>query len=175
MHIRSVELRDAAATASLLNAIIATGTETSMFEPLSVADQQHYIASFPERGVFLVAELEPGGPLIGMQSIEPHGAATHTNGHIAEISTFVAAAHRGTGVGAALMRRLSDEARSRGFRKLVATMRADNDAARRYYVASGFRVVGLLENHTRYRELFIDQVLAERLLTVSNAPPQRSC
>lgn len=72
MHIRFVEPRDAANTASLLNAIIATGTETSMFEPLSLANQQHFIATFPMRGVFLVAELEPGGPIIGMQSIEPH-------------------------------------------------------------------------------------------------------
>jgi L-amino acid N-acyltransferase YncA len=171
MHIRHVEPRDAASTASLLNAIIATGVETSMFEPLSLADQQRYIASFPARGVFLVAELEAGGPIIGMQSVEPHGTAADANGHIAEISTFVAAAHRGAGVGAVLMRRLCDEARSRGLRKLVATIRADNASAQRFYERSGFRIVGLLEGHSRQGERFIDQVLAERLLVTGNTSP----
>ena len=53
MRIRPIELRDAAATAALLNTIIATGVETSMSEPLTPEDQHDYIATaghFPGRG-----------------------------------------------------------------------------------------------------------------------------
>jgi L-amino acid N-acyltransferase YncA len=150
-----------------LSAIIATGVETSMSETLTLADQQAYISNFPKWGVFLVAEVESGGPIIGMQSIEPLGTPDGPNGHLADISTFVDAAHRGTGVGSELMHRLCAEAGVWGFRKLLATIRADNSAAQGFHARSGFRVVGLLEGHTRYRGRFIDQVLAERTLVES--------
>lgn len=168
MHIRPVELRDAAGLVNLLNEIIATGVETSIAEPLTLKQQQAFIGRFPQRGVFLVAELKSEGPIIGMQSIEPHGALGDCNDHIGEISTFVARDHRGAGVGSALMQRLSEAARNKGFLKLMATIRADNSAAQAFYAHAGFRVIGLLKGHARYRGRLIDQVLAELILSTSD-------
>jgi L-amino acid N-acyltransferase YncA len=164
MHIRPIEPGDAAGTVRLLNAIIASGLETAMAEPLTLSEQQDYIASFPPRGIFLVAQATAGGPIVGMQSLEPRGALADCSGHIGEISTFVDARFRGQGVGSALMLALCAEAKARGFRKLMATIRADNPRAQAFYVRSGFRIVGLLKGNTRYRGTYLDQVLAERLL-----------
>lgn len=168
MRIRPIELRDAARTAELLNSIIATGTETSMSESLRLTEQEKYIVSFPTRGVFLVAEEVASGLVIGMQSIEPCGNASEPNGHVAEISTFVDAASRRSGVGSALMEALCINATKNGFRKLLATIRADNTAALHFYTRSGFRQIGILRAHLRFRGKYLDQVLAERLLNVQS-------
>ena len=140
-----------------------------MSEPLTPEDQHDYIATLPLRAIVLIAEIEANGPIVGMQSIEPPGAASDNNGHVADISTFVAAAHRGVGVGTRLMQTLCAEARNRGFRKLMATIRADNTAAQGFYARSGFKIVGVLKGHTRYRGQLIDQVLSERLLVAGDA------
>ncbi len=165
MNIRPVQPEDAASTADLLNAIIATGTETSMPNLLTLEEQLLYITSFPSRGVFLVAELPAPYGIVGMQSIEPCGEADSPTGHVAEISTFVATAHRGRGVASALLQRLAPRAWANGIRKLSATIRADNPSAQAFYMSkAGFRLVGTLSNQLLYRGRYIDQVLAERLL-----------
>lgn len=170
IHIRPVKPDDAASTADLLNAIIAAGTETSMSDPLTPEEQWLYITSFPSRGVFLVAELPAPHGVVGMQSIEPCGGEGSPAGHVAEISTFVTAAYRGRGVASALLRELSRRALANGIRKLSATIRVDNQSALTFYISkAGFRLVGIMSNQLSYRGRYIDQVLAERLLSDSDA------
>jgi L-amino acid N-acyltransferase YncA len=170
MNIRPVKPDDAASTADLLNAIIATGTETSMSEPLTAEEQLRYIKSFPARGVFLVAELPAPYGIVGMQSIEPCGEEQSPTGHVAEISTFVTAACRGRGVASALFNQLSSRASAIGIRKLSATIRADNQSAQAFYLSkAGFRLVGTMRDHLLYRGHYIDQLLAERLLSYGDA------
>ena len=164
MRIRPVEIGDAARTAELLNAIIATGAETSMSEPLSLDEQKAYIEGFPPRGVFLVAEDAVADRIIGMQSIEPCGDVDGENAHVAEISTFIDAKCRGAGVGTALMRALVEKAAVHGIHKLLAYIRADNAPAIGFYERSGFRRVGVLERQLRYRGRWLDQVVYERWL-----------
>ena len=170
MNIRPVEPEDAASTAKLLNAIIATGTETSMSDPLTPEEQLLYISSFPSRGVFLVAELPAPYGIVGMQSIEPCSEKGSPTGHVAEVSTFVAAAYRGRGIASALLRELSGQAWANGIRKLSATIRADNQSAQAFYLSkAGFKLVGTMSNHLLYRGQYIDQVLAERQLSDGDA------
>src|SRR5690606_22902909 len=97
------------------------------------------------------------------------GNKSDANGHVGEISTFVAAPHRGHGVGSRLTEHLASEAMRKGCRKFVATMRADNQAAQGFYARVGFRTVGVLKSHLYYRGRFIDQVIAERVLVDGDA------
>ncbi len=164
MRIRPVEPRDAARTAEIPSAIITTGVETSMSERLRIEDQAKYIVGFPARGVFLVADVPTSNLIVGMQSIEPCGDASDANGHVAEISTFVDAAVRRSGVASALMEAMCIEATKKGFRKLTATIRADSAVALRFYARCGFREVGNLREQLHFRDNDIDLVIAEHVL-----------
>lgn len=53
-------------------------------------------------------------------------------------------------------------ARAAGFLKLVATIRADNDAALAFYRAGGFATAGIARRHTRIGESFVDAAITER-------------
>jgi L-amino acid N-acyltransferase YncA len=160
MNLRPVRLDDAESTARLLNAIIATGTETSMSDPLTPQEQSLCITSFPSRGVFLVAELPAPHGIVGMQSIEPCGDEGGPTGHVAEISTFVAAAYRGRGVASALLQELVRRARANGICKLSATIRADNPSAQAFYLSkAGFRLVGTMRSQLFYRKRSMNRAL----------------
>lgn len=104
-----------------------------------------------------------------MQSIEPYVELGGQTAHVAAISTFVAAEYRRRGIGRKLLNELCRRALGHGTRKLLATIRADNLDAQRFYKHSGFRVVGTLRSQLMDRGTYIDQVLAERLLSDSDA------
>jgi L-amino acid N-acyltransferase YncA len=68
-------------------------------------------------------------------------------------------------VASQLLQMLGREARSRGIRELLATVRADKPAAPAFHAEAGLRVVGTMQGHLLYRGRSLDQVLAERVLT----------
>lgn len=165
LHIRPVCIDDAAATARILNDIIATQLLTAMEKPITVAEQAEYIRTFSKSGCFLVAEHIDTQAIVGLQSLEPLQGGDTATSHIGEISTFIDDAYRGHGVGTRLTHVLLDEAQKLGYQKIIAYIRADNTAAQAFYLQQGFRMVGRLAQHIRYRGGYLDQVLAERLLT----------
>ena len=164
LHVRPVRESDAAALAALLSTIIATGTQTSIEAPLSMAEQAAYIRGFSPDGVFNVAEESTSGAIAGMQSIEPLQPGTASLSHVGDISSFIDERMRGQGVGALLTRATLADAARLGYTKVLAHIRADNAGAIAFYQRMGFRVIGVLEQHVRYRGRLIDQLLAERLL-----------
>ncbi len=60
-----------------------------------------------------------------------------------QLGMYVAASHRGCGIGRALIEAVSDWARERGTRSLGLRVYPDNDSARALYRATGFVEVGL--------------------------------
>jgi L-amino acid N-acyltransferase YncA len=163
-HIRPATPADARATAELLNAIIAAGGLTSMADPLTVQDQVNYLCAFPDPELFLLAEDHATGRLAGMQSLEPYRPGEPALVHVGEISTFVAEAFRGQGIGSLLAEHLLPAAQRKGYRKVMALIRADNPGALAFYARQGFRTVGTLRGHTRHQARFLDQVLCERMI-----------
>ena len=102
---------------------------------------------------------EAHGQILGLQDVSP----TSISG-VGDISTFIALSAQGCGVGKALARVTFAAARAKGFRKLMAMIRADNPRAIRFYGSLGFRVVGKLERHVLAHGVLHDEILAEKLL-----------
>ena len=76
-QIRPVTVDDAEGVARVLNEAIVDGRFSLLDTPFSVAAERQYIAAFPARGVFNVAELDGEG-IIAVQSLEPFSQyATH--------------------------------------------------------------------------------------------------
>jgi L-amino acid N-acyltransferase YncA len=59
--IREAHPDDAEAVVGILNPVIETGKYTVLDGPFSVEEERRFIASFPPRGIFHVAQRRPAG------------------------------------------------------------------------------------------------------------------
>ena len=163
-HVREVCLDDVDAIVALLNPIIETGLYTALDTPLTVEAERAFIANFPERGVFHVAERRSDGKIVGVQSVEPYGRYTRAFDHVGEIGTFVDLAERHKGIGKRLAEATLEAARQKGYEKLFTSVRADNEEALKFYLSLGFYVVGRAQKQAKIADRYIDEVLIERFL-----------
>ena len=131
MHLRPATPADAAAIVALINPIIALGSMTAYTTPFTAGAQREYLAAFPAEGVFNLAL--DGDHLLGWQEIVPTQVQFE-----AEIATFVRLDQHGRGVGSALMRASTATMRERGFRTIIAEIRADSPVSQAYYIRHGF-------------------------------------
>jgi phosphinothricin acetyltransferase len=81
---------------------------------------------------------------------------------VAEVSLYVVAAHRGRGVGAALLRTLIAESERLGIWTLQGGTFPENTASLRLQTSCGFRVVGRRERIGCLNGVWRDTVLTER-------------
>ena len=84
--------------------------------------------------------------------------------HVATMGTYVDAAHRRQGVGAALARSSFAAALALGYDKIFTDLRADNLDSLAYHLALGFAVVGAARRHARVRGGDVDVLFIERFL-----------
>jgi RimJ/RimL family protein N-acetyltransferase len=82
-----------------------------------------------------------------------------TLAHSGTLGMGVLAAHRGRGIGKALMERTLAGARNRGFTRVELTVRTDNERARRLYENIGFKLEGTCRNHMRIDGKYYDSHL----------------
>jgi L-amino acid N-acyltransferase YncA len=117
-----------------------------------------------QRGLWLVAERDGGDGLLGFQCVEPYSPHSRSLAHVGEISTCVAMDVHRRGIGGALCEATFPAARERGYRKLIAAIRADNQPALTFYQEQGFTVIGTAREHVLVGDRYLDEVLTERLL-----------
>lgn len=166
--IRPGTVDDAAGTAALLGPIVAAGCYTAMEPPVTEETQREFIEWLPDPSLLLVAEeRDPASGdvrIVGMQDLIPLGVIARSFGHTASISTFVALDRHRRGIGARLFAETYRRAPDLGFEKLLAFVRADNDAGRRAYFSQGFRLVGVAERQTRVGDRYVDELILERFV-----------
>ena len=155
---------DAPQMVDLLNGLISQGRYTVMDEPVGLREQVDFIRAFPDRGVFHLAVCPTGQEVLGMQDVQPLSAPHRAFSHVGEVSTFVRPDAQGVGVGGSLCRATFEAVRERGFRKILATVRADNPRAVAFYLGQGFRVIGTAQQHAYVGGNYVDEVLMEKLV-----------
>jgi L-amino acid N-acyltransferase YncA len=165
ISVRPATEDDAEAIVALLNPIIAAGTLTIIDEPLGPDAERRFIRSLPDAAVFNLAIDDDTRSVIGLQDVQPIFPRIRQFRHVGEIATFVALSLRRRGIGAALSRATLAAASGLGYRKVVATISADNPDAQAFYAGQGFRVVGKAERHALVRGQYVDEILAERWLS----------
>lgn len=104
------------------------------------------------------------GEIVGWVALSPVSSRAVYRG-VAEIAVYVAAAARGSGVGAALLEALIIAAEDAGLWTLQAGILADNAASLRAHERAGFRVVGRRERIGRLHGVWRDTILMERRST----------
>ena len=162
--IREVRPGDEEAIVAILNPIIETGLYSVLDAPFTVEAEGEFIAGFPTRGVFHIAEDCGRNNAVGFQTLEPFATYTHAFDHVAIISTAVDLSFRRHGVGTRLAEVTLDRARHKGYEKVFTYVRSDNDGALKFYRKLGFRVVGTAERHAKFGRSYVDEIIIEKFL-----------
>lgn len=84
---------------------------------------------------------------------------------VAEVSIYVGSAHRGNGVGRALLMALIDESEKNGIWTLQAGIFPENERSLNLHKLAGFRVIGTRERIGQLKGEWRDVVLLERRTT----------
>ena len=83
---------------------------------------------------------------------------------VREFSVYVAREGRDRGFGKAALGALIDDAKARGWWKLLSRIFPENQASRRLCAALDFREVGIYEKHGRLDGKWMNTVIVEKLL-----------
>ena len=114
-------------------------------------------------GAYAVLVATDAGVVIGWASLNRFSQRC-AHSAIADLSVYVTRSHRGRGVGAELLRRLEENARTSGFRKIVLHALNSNEQGKRLYRKCGFREVGVFEQHGVIDGGFADVVVMEKII-----------
>ncbi|EKO3848676.1 GNAT family N-acetyltransferase [Vibrio harveyi] len=167
--VKNAQKRHAQGITEVLNPIIEEGLYTILDTTFTTEEEESFIESFPEMGVFNVAlnlidESEEEGTVLGFQNVEPFASYTKAFAHVGIIGTFVDAKYRRQGVASALFTATFADAKSKGYEKLFAYVREDNPNALATYLKHGFEVVGTAKKHAKINGQYINEVLIEKFL-----------
>ncbi|NOI91855.1 GNAT family N-acetyltransferase [Vibrio splendidus] len=164
LTIREVTVEDAQGIIDVLNPIIIEARYTILDQTFTVDEEKAFIESFPERGVFSVAVNEMTSQLLGFQNVEPFATYTKAFDHVGIIGTYVDANSRGQGVAKQLFDYTFKAAKAKGYEKLFAYVRADNERALAVYLKQGFEIVGTAKKHGKIGDQYFDEILIEKFL-----------
>ena len=164
LTIREVAVEDAQGIIDVLNPIIIEARYTTLDQTFTVDEEKGFIESFPKRGVFIVAVNETTNQLLGFQNVEPFATYTKAFDHVGIIGTYVDANSRGQGVAKQLFDYTFKAAKAKGYEKLFAYVRADNERALAVYLKQGFEIVGTAKKHGKIGDQYFDEILIEKFL-----------
>jgi phosphinothricin acetyltransferase len=159
--VRLARAADAAPVAEIYNQGIAERTATFETEPRAPEELARRIAEDPRRFPVLVAE--DAGHVLGWASIGTYRSRSCYAG-VGEFSVYIHREARGRGVGRLLLARLLEEARERGYWKLLSRVFPSNAASLGLCRSLGFRVVGTYERHACLDGRWLDVAIVERLI-----------
>ncbi|NIN63396.1 MAG: GNAT family N-acetyltransferase [Anaerolineae bacterium] len=164
--VRKVRPQDAEGIVNILNPIIEAGRFTVLETLLTVEEEREFIADFPARGVFHVAERRQDGRMVGFLSLEPFATYTHAFDHVATMGTYVDLSLRRRGIGRSLASATFQVAGRKGFEKVFTYIRARNTEALAFYRALGFRIVGTAQRQVKIDGKYEDEIIVEKFLSL---------
>jgi len=162
--IRAVQKDDSQGIINILNPIIEEGLFTILDTTFSLEEEKQFIQNFPARGVFNIALEAQSSNVIGFQNVEPFATYTHAFDHVGIIGTFVDSRYRRQGIASQLFTSTFQNAKAKGYEKLFAYVRDDNENALATYLKQGFEVIGTAKKHAKIGGKYIDEILIEKLL-----------
>ncbi len=162
LAVRRADRGDLEAIRCIYNEGIEDRVATLDVEPKSPAEMEVWWREHDGNYAVLVATESEA--VVGWASLNRF---SHRCAHaaIADLSVYIARAHRGRGIGAALLLQLEEAARAGGFRKIVLHALDSNELGKRLYRKCGFREVGVFEQHGIIDGGFADVIAMEKLLS----------
>lgn len=157
--IRPASASDLPAILEIYNRSVEVETASFDVEPVDLANRQAWLAA--HGGDFPVLVAERDWRVIGYASLSrynPKPAYDVT----AELSVYVAEAHRRRGVARRLCEAILERAENSGLATVVSLVTSENEASLRMHEQLGFRVVGTLHRCGRKFGRLLDVVILEK-------------
>jgi phosphinothricin acetyltransferase len=155
---RLATLNDAPSMAAIYNEGIEDRVATFETRPRSADDVRGW---FNDRHPIVVVEED--GQIVAFASTSTYRPRDCYAG-IAEVSVYVARRFRRHGAGRVALNELMNQAKAKGFWKLVSRVFVENQASRALIRSLGFREVGIYEKHGQLDGVWRDVVIVERHL-----------
>lgn len=154
--IRPAEPDDAAALLENINLVCAEEVYVLMDEvPYDLDREREWIASFDgHRSALLLAT--NGGSIVGQ--VDSRGGEWAKTRHVGLVGIAIRDGWREAGLGSALMARILEWMKARGFRRAELSVFATNERAKRLYESAGFVVEGVLRRQFRIRGEYVDEI-----------------
>jgi L-amino acid N-acyltransferase len=162
MHVRLAMPADADEMRSIYNAEVTGSTATFDLVPRTTHEQLAWLAD--HRGPYpAIVAVDDADAVLGFGSLSeykdrPSYATT------VEDSVYVNDAHRGLGIGRALLEELIALATQHGFHSVIARIGGDNTASIRLHQGCGFTMVGVEREVGRKFNRWLDVSVLQRLL-----------
>lgn len=168
-RVRPATRGDCPAILAIYNEAVLTTTATYDVAPQSLAERQAWFEAHESSGHAVFVAETAAGEVAGWSSLNPHH---HCRGYrfTAENSVYVAAAHRGRGVGALLLAPLIEAARARGLHVILAVVDAANAASLRLHEKFGFERAGCFREAGRKFGRWLDVLYLQRTLPLERPP-----
>ena len=169
-HIRPATAADLPAIVAIMNEVIANTLAIYAYEPVSLEERQAWFAAQQAGGwPLLVAELN--GEVVGYGSIGVFRSRPAYK-YSAEHSVHVDAAHRGAGVGGALLTALIAEARAMGLRTLIGGIDSGNTGSLAFHARHGFVECARIKEVAFKFGRWLDLVFVQLLLPGPETPTE---
>src|ERR1051326_681964 len=163
VKVRRATLEDLPQILAIYNDAVLNTTATYDYEPRTLEHrtawfEDHTKANLP---VFVAADAE--GHVVGWSALNRYHDRMGYR-FSSENSVYVAASHRGRGIGKLLMAPLVTAARERGLHAILAAIDADNEVSIRLHAGFGFVKVGHFKQVGYKFDRWLDVVYMELLL-----------
>ena len=163
MHIRPATRDDLPGILEIYNDAVLNTTATYDYEPRTLEHRTQWFEERQRDNYPIFVAVNEGGQVTGWSALNPF----HTRfGYrfTSENSVYVAASHRGQGIGKLLLAPLVEAARTRGLHAIIAVIDADNEASIRLHAAYGFEKVGHFKQTGFKFGRWLDVVYMEKLV-----------
>ncbi len=165
VQIRAALPGDLPGILQIYNEAVLETTATYDERPQTMEQRALWFAHHQEGHWPVLVAVSPGGPVLGWSSLfQFHDRAGYR--FTAQNSVYVAARHRGCGLGTRLLGPLVEAARARGLRAILALIDAENAPSIRLHQRLGFEQVGLLRQVGFKFGRWLDVACFERVLPV---------
>ena len=164
MKIRPATFEDVPALLEIYNDAVLHTTASYDYEPKTLAERTAWLAHHQQEGYAVFVAVDPAGRVVGWSSLSRFREKIGYQ-FTAENSLYVAASHRGQGLGKLLLAPLIPAARQRGLRVILALIDAENTASRRLHARFGFEQVAHLKQAGFKFGRWLDVIYMELLLT----------
>jgi phosphinothricin acetyltransferase len=159
--VRLAREQDAGAIARIYNQAIAERIATFETDPRSVGEIVELLHKKGDRYPTVV--VSDDGQVVAFAWVSSYRERPCYSG-VGEHSVYADLSARRSGAASAALLALFEEARKRGFWKLVSRIFVHNVASRALHLKLGFREVGIYRRHAQLDGEWIDCVIVEKLL-----------
>ena len=163
MKIRPATFDDLPAILEIYNDAVLHTTASYDYEPRTLADRVTWFEQHQKEGFPVFVAADPAGQVVGWSSLSRFHARIGYQ-FTAENSVYIAASHRGQGIGKLLLSPLITSACERGFHAILALIDAENAASVRLHASLGFQQVALLKQVGFKFSRWLDVIFMERLI-----------